>query len=171
MASELTVPAAPKRNDQTKLSVCLISQLKEEFHLQRGKIILNISSPTNTQDLSAGIGNYTGMVPFACVDSISKCAVLLFLCRLDITAVAMRGNNLRDFYSTRRCHWLFETFSHLLPLSITKCKIDTAKTSDHQQDVLHFLTFSQIKVKKIPLLEKGLYAKYSCSFAVAISRL
>lgn len=35
-----------------EISMCL-SQLKEEFNLQRGKIILNITSPMNTQDLSA----------------------------------------------------------------------------------------------------------------------
>lgn len=93
-----------------------LSQLKDEFHLQRGKIVLNITSPINTQDLSAGIGNYTGMVPFARIDDISKCAALLFLCQLDITAVPMRGNSLRDFSSSRLDAngflKLFPTFFH-----------------------------------------------------------
>lgn len=115
------------------------------FHLQRGKIILNITSPTSTQDFSAGIRNYTGLVPFACVDSISKCAALLFLCQLDVTARPMRGNNLTDFSSTRVGDNGFLIF---FPPSITKRKIDATKTSDHQQEVLYFPAFSQIRVKR-----------------------
>lgn len=92
-----------------------LSQLKEEFHLQRGNRILNITSPTSTQDLSAGIGNYTVAVTFAHVDNISKCVALLFLCQLDITAIPMRGNTLRDFSSTRLdANGFLKFFSHLL---------------------------------------------------------
>lgn len=116
IVSEFTVPAASKRNDRSfQWNQRVLSQL--ELNLQRGKIILNITSPTNTQSRSAGIGNYTGMVPFACVENISKYVALLLLCQLGITAVPMGGNNLRDFCRIRidasGSLKLFPAFFHL----------------------------------------------------------
>lgn len=76
MASEFIVPAATKGNGQQSFqrNQHVFKSVERRILSTERKIVLNITSPTSAQNLSAGIRNYTGMVPFAHVDSISESA-------------------------------------------------------------------------------------------------